>query len=436
MLNTGTVSPRANNLILLGTVAGIALAFAGVAVFGERMVAVEWMGDLFLEALKMIIIPLIVASMIVGITGLGDVRRLGRTGGLTVLYYAATTGLAVALGIVLVNLIRPGVGVPLGGMARPEQVAGREALGFTDIVLSFVSDNVVKAMAETDVLPVIVFALLFGAVLTTIGAAGRPVIAFFAGVNEAIMKIVHLLMWFLPLGVFGLIAGRFARAGDLGEMIGGLGRYMATVLVGLAIHALIVLPLILWLFGRRNPYRYLANLATPLLTAFSTASSSATLPVTIEAVEEKNKVSKRAAYFVLPLGATINMDGTALYESVAAIFIAQALGVELTLGQQVMIFLTATLAAIGAAGIPQAGLVTMVIVLRAVGLPIEGIGLILAVDWLLDRFRTAVNVWGDACGAAVIDRQIASEPPPEPPSGPPLSPAVPPAGTAPAAPAV
>jgi Na+/H+-dicarboxylate symporter len=181
---------------------------------------------------------------------------------------------------------------------------------------------------------------------------------------------------------------------------------MATVLVGLGIHGFVVLPLILWLFARRNPWRYMVNMATPLLTAFSTASSSATLPLTIEATEERNHVSRQSAYFVLPLGATLNMDGTALYESVAAIFIAQAVGIELTLAQQVMIFLTATLAAVGAAGIPQAGLVTMVIVLRAVGLPLEGIGLILAVDWLLDRFRTAVNVWGDACGAGVIDRVL------------------------------
>lgn len=406
------MTARANNFILLGIVAGLVLAFVGVALFGERMIAVEWMGTLFLKALKMIIVPLIMASMIVGITGLGDVRRLGRVGGLTVLYYAVTTGLAVALGIVLVNVFRPGVGVELGATTAPAEVMGKASLGFADIVLSFVSDNIVKAMAELDILPVIVFSLVLGAVLTTVGKAGEPVIAVFNGLNEAIMKIVTLLMYFAPLGVFGLVAGRFARAGDLGTLIGGLGKYMTTVLVGLAIHGLLVLPLILWLFGRRNPYRYLLNMATPLLTAFSTASSSATLPLTIEAVEERNHVSRRAAYFVLPLGATVNMDGTALYESVAAIFIAQAVGIELTLGQQVMIFLTATLAAIGAAGIPQAGLVTMVIVLRAVGLPLEGIGLILAVDWLLDRFRTTVNVWGDACGAGVIDRYVGPEPGP------------------------
>jgi Na+/H+-dicarboxylate symporter len=401
------MSPRTSNYILVGIVAGIVAAFVGVELFGERMIAFEWMGTLFLRALKMIIMPLIMASMIVGITGLGDVRKLGRVGGLTVLYYSVTTGLAVALGIVLVNIIKPGAGVVLeAGTVVPDAVVGKEEMGFVDIALSFVSENVFQSMAQLDVLPVIVFSLVLGGILTTIGRDGEPVIAFFNGLNEAIMKMVVLLMYFAPLGVFGLVAGRFARAGDLGELVAGLGRYMLTVLVGLGIHGLIVLPLILWLFGRRNPFTYLRNMATPILTAFSTASSSATLPLTIEATEERNEVSRESAYFVLPLGATVNMDGTALYESVAAIFIAQAVGIDLTFGQQVMIFLTATLAAIGAAGIPQAGLVTMVIVLRAVGLPLEGIALILAVDWLLDRFRTAVNVWGDSVGAGVIDRVL------------------------------
>lgn len=400
------MSPRTSNFILVGIVVGIVLAFVGVSLFGESMIAFEWMGTLFLRALKMIIVPLIMASMIVGITGLGDVRKLGRVGGMTVLYYAVTTALAVALGIVLVNVMRPGDGIELGSTTTPDAVAGKDALGFADIALSFVSDNIFAAMAQMEILPIIVFSLVLGGILTTLGDAGRPVIDFFYGLNEAIMKMVHLIMWFAPLGVFGLVAGRFARAGDLGTLIGGLGKYMATVILGLGIHGFIVLPLILWVFGRRNPFRYLANMATPLLTAFSTASSSATLPLTIEATEEKNKVSRESAYFVLPLGATINMDGTALYESVAAIFIAQAVGLDLTFSQQVMIFLTATLAAVGAAGIPQAGLVTLVLVLKAVGLPLEGIGLILAVDWLLDRFRTTVNVWGDACGAGVIDRLV------------------------------
>jgi solute carrier family 1 (high affinity glutamate transporter) protein 1 len=400
------MTERTNNLILVGIVLGVVLALVSVGLFGEAMVSVEWLGELFLTALKMIIVPLVMASMIVGITGLGDVRRLGRVGGLTILYYALTTGTAVALGIVLVNLFQPGTGLELGGVTAPERVMAKQELGFSDILLSFVSDNVFKAMAEMDMLPIIVFSLILGGILTTVGRAGEPVIAFFSGLNEAIMKMVHLLMLFAPVGVFGLVAGRFARAGDLGELLKGLGEYMATVLVGLAIHGLILLPLALWFFGKRSPLQYLFNMTPALLTAFSTASSSATLPLTIECVEEKNRVSRRAAYFVLPLGATVNMDGTALYESVAAIFIAQVVGIDLSFTQQILIFLTATLAAIGAAGIPEAGLVTMVIVLRAVGLPLEGIGLILAVDWLLDRFRTTVNVWGDACGAGIIERYV------------------------------
>ncbi len=398
------MNTRSSHRLLIGIVAAIALAFLGITLFGPRMAAFAWMGTLFLKALKMLIIPLVVSSMVVGITSLGDVRRLGRVGLLTLGYYTATTGIAVGLGILFVNLIRPGAGMPLDNLVVPERVEGKEVLGAQDLILSFVSDNIVKSMAEMDVLPVIVFSLLLGGILTTMEERGRPVIAFFEALNEAVMKMVHLLMYLVPFGVFGLVAGRFADTGDLLRAATALGKYMGTVLAGLAVHGLVVLPLLLWLFGRRSPLRYLGNMGAALLTAFSTASSSATLPLTIQCAEEKNGVSKRSAYFVLPLGATVNMDGTALYEAVAAIFIAQAVGMTLGMEQQVIIFLTATLAAIGAAGIPEAGLVTMVIVLRAVGLPLEGIGLILAVDWLLDRFRTTINVWGDAVGAAIVDR--------------------------------
>jgi len=399
---------RSQRWVLYGIIVGIILAFLSVRLFGEAMLSVGWMGTLFLNLLKMIIVPLIMASMVVGITGLGDVRKLGRLASWTVVYYLATTALAVALGLLLVNVMHPGAGVELVGAKIPEHLSGRETTGLTDILLSFVSDNIFKSMTELDMLPIILFSLLFGAILTTIGEMGKPVIAVFEGLNEAIMKMVHVIMLFAPFGVFGLVAARFAQAGSIGGLVGSLGRYMAAVLVGLGIHGFIVLPLILWIFGRRNPFRFLGNMAAALITAFSTASSSATLPLTLECVEERNHVSRRAAYFVLPLGATVNMNGTALYESIAALFIAQAYGIHLTFGQQVVIFITATLAAVGAAGIPQAGLVTMVIVLRAVGLPLEGIGMILAVDWLLDRFRTAVNVWGDAAGAGVIDARVAS----------------------------
>lgn len=401
-----SLDARTSNFILLGIVIAIVLAFASVALFGEAMASVEWLGTLFLKALKMIIVPLVTASMIVGVAGLGDVRKLGRLGGNAILYFVVTTGIAVAIGLLMVNLIRPGDGISIGELEVPAHVAAKEDFAMSDLVLSLVSENIVASMADLELLPIIVFSLVFGAVLTTLGPAGEPVIAFFRGVNDAIMKMVMLLMLIAPIGIFGLVAGRFGRAGDIGELVGGVGWYMATVLLALGLHAFVVLPAALWFFGRRNPYRYLFNMGTALLTAFSTASSSATLPLTMEGVEKHNGVSEKVAGFVVPLGATVNMNGTALYEAVAAMFIAQAIGLDLTLGQQVMVLLTATLAGIGAAGIPEAGLVTMVIVLKAVGLPLEGIGLILAVDWLLDRFRTSVNVWGDAVGAAVVERRV------------------------------
>jgi solute carrier family 1 (high affinity glutamate transporter) protein 1/solute carrier family 1 (high affinity glutamate transporter) protein 3 len=256
-----------------------------------------------------------------------------------------------------------------------------------------------------NVLGLIVFSVVLGAVLSTMGERGRPVTRFFESFNEAIMKIVHLVVWFAPIGIASLLMARMGTAGDafFEQDIPRLAKYMLTVIVGLGIHVLVVLPGIYWLVKKQNPFKYMLGMAQALLTAFSTASSSATLPITMESARTNNKVGDRAAGFVLPLGATINMDGTALYEAVAVIFIAQSLGMDLSAGQMVVVFFTATLAAIGAAGIPEAGLVMMAIVLTAVGIDPANAGLILAVDWFLDRFRTAVNVAGDAIGAGVID---------------------------------
>ncbi|HKI60639.1 MAG TPA: dicarboxylate/amino acid:cation symporter, partial [Mariprofundaceae bacterium] len=245
------------------------------------------------------------------------------------------------------------------------------------------------------------------AALTTLGESGKPVIGFFDGLNETMMKLVEWLMWLAPIGVFALIAARLGAAGG-GEaffaQLAGLAKYAMAVISGLLVHAAF-LSLLLMVLARRRMGEYLGHLATALLTAFSTASSSATMPLTLEATKNA-EVPESARRFVIPLGATINMDGTALYEAVAVLFIAQAMGVDLSLGQQLLVLVTATMAAIGAAGIPEAGLVTMVIVLEAVGLPLEGIGLILAIDWFLDRCRTTVNVFGDAVGAAVVGRLI------------------------------
>lgn len=398
---------RTSNFILIGIFIGIVVGGFCGWYFGETMVAAAWLGDLFLNALKMIIVPLVMASMIVGVTALGDVRKLGATGVKTILYYTATTGIAVLIGIILVNIIQPGGGLDTTGIEIPDNVRGKEAYSFLDVVMGLVPPNLFRSMANMEILPLIFFSLLFGGVLTTLGERAKPVIHFFEVINEAIMKIVHLIMFFAPIGVFGLVAGKLGAVGGgdafFVELI-RLGKYAMTVILGLLAHAIIILPLFLLTLGKKNPLSYLFNLGSALTTAFSTASSSATLPVTMECVEEKNGVSAKSASFVLPLGATINMDGTALYEAVAAMFIAQAYGIDLSLGQQIVIFLTATLAAIGAAGIPEAGLVTMVIVLQAVNLPLEGIGTILTIDWFLDRCRTTVNVWGDAVGAAVIDQ--------------------------------
>lgn len=394
---------RTSNFILYGMIAGAALGVIGGYYLGDVLLKIRFLGTIFLNALKMVVVPLIVASMIVGVTSLGDIRKLGGTAAKTLLYYLATTGFSVLVGIVLVNIIQPGSGVESFGAYVPDLVAESKQKTFIDVIVGLIPDNIFKAASEGTVLPLIVFSLLFGGVLTAIGDKGKPVIDFFVGLNAAIMKIVHLIICFAPVGIFALIGAIVAQKRDsVAELVAGLGLYALTVISGLLIHAVITLPLILRFLGHKYPLRYFANMGEALATAATTASSSATLPITIECVEEKNNINTRAAAFVLPLGATINMDGTALYEAVAALFIAQIFGVELTIGQQIVIFLTATLASIGAAGIPEAGTVTMVIVLEAVGLPLEGIGLIWAIDWFLDRCRTTVNVWGDSIGAAVI----------------------------------
>lgn len=394
---------RSGNIILVAMIVGAILGVIGGLWLGDFMLSIKFLGTIFLNALKMVVIPLVVASMIVGVTSLGDVRTIGRTGGKTLAFYITTTGLSVMVGLVLVNIIQPGVGLEMWEAAVPDLVAKSGQKTIIDVITGLIPSNVFAAAAEGKILPLIVFSLLFGGVLSAIGEKGKPVIALFEGINLAMMKIVHLVIWFAPIGVMALIGGIVAENRDsIDQLMHSLGLYTLTVILGLSIHALVTLPLLLSILGRRKPWPYFINMGQALATAFTTASSSATLPVTMECVTEKNKIDSRASSFVLPLGATINMDGTALYEAVAALFIAQISGIELSFVQQVVIFLTATLASVGAAGIPHAGTVMMVMVLAAVNLPMEGIGLIFAIDWFLDRCRTTVNVWGDSVGAAVI----------------------------------
>ena len=396
---------KQNGLLYL-MIAGIVLGIFSGWMFGNTMLAVEWIGEMFLDALKMLVVPLIISSMIVGIAGLGDIRKVGKTGLITLVYFLITTCIAVGIGLVMVNIIEPGAAVEMTVEQVPEKVAGKESVAITDILKSFVSPNLVQSMANMEILPLILFSLVFGGVLTTLGEPGKRAIDFFDTVNAAIMKIVHLLMYFAPIGVFALIASKLGAAGG-GDLflaeLAKIGKYVTTVISALLIHGLVVLPAILYMITRRNPIIYFKNVVGALTTAFSTASSSATLPITIDCAEKNNQISRKSCLFVLPLAATVNMNGTALYESVAAMFIAQMLGIQLGLGDQMIIFLTATLAGIGAAGIPEAGLVTMVMVLQSVGLPLEGIGMLLSIDWFLDRCRTTINVWGDSIGAGVLD---------------------------------
>jgi solute carrier family 1 (high affinity glutamate transporter) protein 1 len=404
--------------LLIGMLLGIVLGILLGGFAPSIGLSIAFIGDLFLQALFALVVPLVMSSMIVGIASLGDVRKLGSIGLRTVLFFMTTTGLAVLVGLILVVAIHPGTPTENPNLDSPtaqtsslsERMEDKPTtLGdlFKSILTSLVPKNLFAAMAETQILPLIVFALVFGGVLTTIGEKGTLVIRVFEGINEAMMAIVHLLMWVAPVGIGALLAGRLGEAGGFigfWPQLASLGMYVGTVLFALAIHAFITLPLALRFLGQRSAPSYAKAMSTPLMTAFSTSSSSATLPLTMDSLIEEAKVSRRVVSFVVPLGATINMNGTALYEAIAAMFIAQTYGIEMGLGGTIIVLLTATLSAIGAAGIPEAGLVTMVIVLKAVDLPIEGISLILVVDWFLDRCRTTVNVWGDAVGAAVIDR--------------------------------
>jgi len=359
-----------------------------------------YLGYAFLNALKLIVIPLIFTTITTSITQLGTIRQFGRLGKNTIFYYLITNCAAVLIGIVLVNVITPGSGMipPTTDFVAPER-------GWKDFIDTLIPSNIFTALANNQILPLIWLSLLLGVFLVRSGARATGVVSFIELLNEGILKLVRVIVAFAPLGVMGLVIGQVIKHGGGAEILAslkGVGWYSLTVLIALTFHAVITLPLLLRFVARQPVFRYVRNMGEALMTAFSTASSAATLPLTIRCVEEKNRVPNKVAGFVLPLGATVNMDGTALYEAVAAMFIAQSYGIDLALWQQGVLFLTANLAAVGAAAIPEAGLVTMVMVLHSVGLPVEGIAIILIVDWLLDRFRTTVNVWGDSVGAAVV----------------------------------
>ena len=384
--------------VLIALLAGVGFGWFAPA----ASQSIGFVGDLFLRLLKMIIIPLIFTSLVSGIASLGDMRSVGRVGVRTLVYYTLSTTLAITVGITLVNIIKPGVHLDFGSSAGLPEGFSTATTTLPDFLLRMVPDNIVAAMAAGDVLPVIVFALLFGLFLTRLnGPNVDSVHRMVDGVLEIIQALTLAIVKLAPVGIFALLAREVARSGP--GIIWDLRYYFVTVGFGLLIHALVTLPIVLYLLGGRQPVAYGRAMAPAVATAFSTASSSATLPLSMECSEEAGN-RRGVTSFVLPLGATVNMDGTALYEAVAALTIAQMYGVELGLAQQALVLLTALLASVGAAGIPMAGLVMLVVVLQAVGLPLEGIGTIIAVDRVLDMMRTATNVWSDLVGTAVVNR--------------------------------
>lgn len=379
--------------ILIGFVAGI---FVG-ALLGPAASAVKPLGDLFLRLIKMVIVPLVFSSLAAGAASVGDVRKLGRIGGKTIGYYLVTTAVAIIIGLLLGNVIAPGIGINIP--VNVPDIEAKQAPSIVDTILGMVPTNPFVAFAEMNMLQIIIFALFFGIAIALLGKVVQPVYDFIAAVAEIMYKLTAIVMEFAPFGVFGLIANTVGTHGL--EVLLPLLKVIIAVYLGCALHAAVVYSSAVSIFAKMNPLTFFRGIMPATLVAFSSCSSSGTLPVTMKSAEELG-VKKSVSSFVLPLGATINMDGTALYQGVCALFIAQAYGLELSLAQQLTIVLTATLASIGTAGVPGAGLVMLTMVLTAVNLPLEGLALVAGIDRILDMARTAINVTGDGSAAVVV----------------------------------
>ncbi|XP_063045083.1 excitatory amino acid transporter 2-like [Engraulis encrasicolus] len=439
-----------NNLLLTITILGVIIGSATGMLLrtvsplpADVIMVIGFPGEILMRMLKMLILPLIISSLITGLAGL-DAKSSGRLGTRAMVYYMSTTVIAAILGVVLVLAIHPGnpkLKANLGAGKKNDEVSSLDA--FFDLIRNLFPENLVQACFQQvatvtskieippptvlrngrnvtrspptysikktlqfrtgmNVLGLIGFFVAFGIIMGKMGEKARLMLDFFNCLNEIVMRIVGCIMWYSPVGIACLICGKIISINDLEMVARQLGMYMITVIVGLIIHGAIFLPLIYFVIVRQNPYTFFMGVFQAWVTALGTASSAGTLPVTFRCLEENLGIDKRVTRFVLPVGATINMDGTALYEAVAAIFIAQMNGIDLDYGQIVTVSLTATLASVGAASIPSAGLVTMILILTAVGLPTSDISLLVAIDWLLDRFRTSVNVVGDSYGAGIV----------------------------------
>ncbi|XP_016010833.2 neutral amino acid transporter B(0) [Rousettus aegyptiacus] len=436
---------HANLLVLLtvvAVVAGVALGLGvshagGAEALGPaRLAAFAFPGELLLRLLRMIILPLVVCSLIGGAASL-DSSALGRLGAWALLFFLVTTLLASALGVGLALALQPGAALAAinasAGVSVLEETPSKEVMdSFLDLVRNIFPSNLVSAAFRSyatsykmiphnetlvkvpmgdevegmNILGLVVFAIVFGVALRKLGPDGELLIRFFNSFNDATMVLVSWIMWYAPVGILFLVAGKIVEMKDVGMLFASLGKYILCCLLGHAIHGLLVLPLIYFLFTRKNPYRFLWGIMTPLATAFGTSSSSATLPLMMKCVEEKNGVFKHISRFILPIGATVNMDGAALFQCVAAVFIAQLNQRSLDFVNIITILVTATASSVGAAGIPAGGVLTLAIILEAVNLPVWDISLILAVDWLVDRSCTLINVEGDAFGAGLLQHYV------------------------------
>jgi len=380
--------------IFIGLIAGI---IVGIIV-GPSIAIIKPIGDLFIRMIRMIIVPLVLSSLVVGAASIGDIKTLGRIGGKTIGFYLVTTALAVIIGLILGNILMPGVGLELK-VENPE-VKDVTPPTIGETLINLVPKNPVAAMANGDMLQIIVFALFLGIAMTLVGDKGKTVLDFFDSFAEIMYKLTGVIMQFAPYAVFALIAPIVGKYGL--SVIMPLIKVILAVYVGCILHWIIVYSPMVRIFGKMSPMTFFRNIAPAQLYAFSTCSSSGTLPLTMECARENNRVSNKIASFVLPLGATINMDGTALYQGVCALFIAQVYGIDLSLGQQLTIVLTATLASIGTAGVPGAGLIMLTLALKSVGLPLEGLALVAGIDRILDMMRTCTNITGDSAVAVAV----------------------------------
>ncbi|CAH1179668.1 unnamed protein product [Phaedon cochleariae] len=416
--------------VIMGAILGIILKSTKDKWSEREIMYIGYLGEVFLRMLKALILPLIISSLVSAIASL-DLSLSRKIAFRAIAYYLTTTFAAVVLGIIMVVAIRPGVGHTEMATKQSEDTRNVTTVDtLLDLVRNMFPPNVMEAcifqtrtdltspspnvtdvykynisfetVQNTNILGLVVVAAALGIAIAQLGEEARTMANFFHNLMSVSMKITSWVIFLSPVGIFFLVAAQVLQMDDIGSVMSRLGFYFGTVCLGLAVQGFIVLPLLYVALTRKNPFTFISNMGEAIATAFGTASSSATLPLTIRCLEDKNGVDRRVARFALPIGSTINMDGTALYEAVAAIFIAQVNNVPLDIGTLIAISITATAASIGAAGIPQAGVVTMVMVLETVGLPAKEVGLILAVDWLLDRFRTAINVMGDAFGAGIV----------------------------------